>query len=72
MNSNVNESVEFITDDDNNQTANEELVAVISAAIAVMLDDGTQPFKIKKIKRIPTSTPKWNQVGRREQLLNRR
>ncbi len=58
--------------DDNIQTSDNELVAVISAAIAVMLDDGEQPFKIKSIRQIPASTPKWNQAGRREQLLNRR
>ncbi len=58
--------------DDNSQIADDELVAVISAAIASMLDDYEQPFKIKSIKHIPASTPKWNQIGRREQLLNRR
>ncbi|HHW70145.1 MAG TPA: OadG family protein [Clostridiales bacterium] len=63
----VDESVE-----DSTSISNDELVAVISAAIVAMLDDGAPPFKIKNIRRIPASTPRWNQLGRKEQLLNRR
>lgn len=72
VSNNVDDSVDLIIDDNGHGTKDEELVAVISAAIAAMLDGGAQPFKIKKIRHIPASTPKWNQAGRRDQLLNRR
>lgn len=68
--SNTEEEVESSIDDNN--VNDEELAAVISAAIAMMLDNGSQPlFRIKRITQIPASTPQWNQLSRREQLLNR-
>lgn len=69
---NTDEEYETVLDDNSDQIKDEELVAAISAAIAIMLEDGNQPFRIRKIKQIPASTPKWNQVSRTEQLLNRR
>lgn len=57
---------------DEDKSDDGELVAVISAAISMMLEDGHQPFRIKKITQIPANTPRWNQASRSEQLLNRR
>lgn len=72
VDSDADEEFGTLIEDHSDQTKDEELVAAISAAIAMMLDDGNQPFKIRKITQIPASTPKWNQASRTEQLLNRR
>jgi sodium pump decarboxylase gamma subunit len=50
---------------------NEELVAVISAAIAAMLETSTCDFVVKSIRRVSAATPRWNQVGRQEQIRTR-
>lgn len=50
------------------QDAN-ELIAVITAAIAAMLDDGTA-FTVRHVRRI-SSAPAWNRAGREEQIYSR-
>ena len=49
----------------------DELVAVISAAIAAMLNIPGHDFIVKSIKRLPSTTPKWNSIGRQEQIHSR-
>lgn len=49
----------------------EELVAVIAAAIASSLGVEVPKVKIKSIKRVPQNAPAWAKVGRQEQILNR-
>ncbi len=49
---------------------NEELVAVIAAAIAASEGVSIPQVKIKTIKRMPQHTPVWAKTGREEQILN--
>ena len=49
----------------------EELVAVIAAAIAVNLGVSIPKVNIKSIKRISSTTPRWAEVGRREQTIGK-
>ncbi|MBZ4665831.1 OadG family protein [Mahella sp.] len=49
----------------------EELVAVIAAAIAASLNVSAYDLNIKSIKRVPPYTPVWNKMGRQQQLMNR-
>lgn len=49
----------------------EELVAVISAAIAASLGVSIPEVNIKSIKRVPETTPAWAAMGRREQILGK-
>lgn len=69
------QSPENNLDSSTDQVDDREIVAAISAAITMVLNSGdepfNQPFRIKKIRKLPTTTPKWNQASRTEQLLNR-
>ena len=49
----------------------EELVAVICAAIAASLDVQSQEINIKSIRRLTDSSPVWARAGRQEQVQNR-
>ncbi len=49
----------------------EELVAVISAAVAVSLGVSIPEVNIKSIKRVTENTPAWAAMGRREQILGK-
>lgn len=49
----------------------EELVAVISAAIAASLDVSLPEINIKKINRISGSSPAWSTAGIQEQLSSK-
>ena len=46
-----------------------ELIAVITAAIAAMLDDGGA-FVVRKVRRVSTA-PAWSKAGREEQIYSR-
>lgn len=46
----------------------EELVAVITAAIASSLSKPTSNIIIRNIRRVPQNTPTWAKVGRQEQF----
>ncbi|MFU0801254.1 MAG: OadG family transporter subunit [Xylanivirga thermophila] len=70
----VDEQAKLATDNNYEQEGNEneeELVAVISAAIAAMLETSTCDFVVKSIRRVPAATPRWNQVSRQEQVRTR-
>lgn len=49
---------------------NDELVAVIAAAISISTNTPIDNFYIKNIKRVPQTTPVWGKMGRQEQIYN--
>lgn len=49
----------------------EELVAVIAAAIAVSLGVSIPEVNIKSIRRMPQSTPAWSVASRQEQIFSK-
>lgn len=49
---------------------NEELVAVISAAIASIAERTGTKLVIKSIRRTPQTAPVWGSAGRMERLGN--
>lgn len=49
----------------------EELVAVIAAAVAANLGVSIPEVNIKSIRRVPQNNPVWSDMGRREQILDR-
>ncbi|NMB27831.1 MAG: OadG family protein [Tissierellia bacterium] len=49
----------------------EELVAVIAAALAVSLGVSIPEVNIKSIKRISSTASRWAEVGRREQTTGK-
>ncbi|MBU5440393.1 OadG family protein [Tissierella sp. MSJ-40] len=54
-----------------NDINDEELVAVIAAAIASSLGVSIPEVNIKSIKRMPQTTPAWAETGRREQMFGK-
>ncbi len=71
MTSNVKqESVSNVEDDYSDNMEEEELVAVLTAAIAANLNQSTYNLKIKSIRRIDKTSPVWNAVSRKEQIEN--
>ena len=53
------------------QTDDDEIIAVISAAIAASLNRSTNEVIVRSIRRVPSVAPVWNQVARQE-LTTRR
>lgn len=49
----------------------EELIAVISAAIAASLNTSMENFKVTNIRRLSDSTPTWGKIGRSD-VMNAR
>ncbi|MCM8900857.1 OadG family protein [Caldicoprobacter algeriensis] len=49
----------------------EELIAVIAAAVAASLHRSTHDIVVRSIRRVPSITPIWNRVGRQEQIATR-
>lgn len=49
----------------------EELVAVIAAAIAASLGVSIPEVNIKSIRRVPQNTPAWASAGRQEQIFGK-
>ena len=50
------------------ETDDEELVAIIAAAIAASMGVGIPQLNIKSIRRIPQTTPAWGLASRQEQI----
>ncbi len=46
------------------------LIAVISAAIAAMMEDSNTGFVVRRVRRI-SNTPAWSKSGREEQVYSR-
>lgn len=49
----------------------EELIAVITAAVAASLNRSTHSIVVRSVTRIPGSSPVWNQAGRYEQIASK-
>lgn len=49
----------------------DELIAVLTAAIAASLNQSTYNLKIKSFRRIGQTSPVWNTVSRKEQIENK-
>lgn len=56
---------------ENDTTNDEELVAVIAAAVAASLGVSIPEVNIKSIRRIPQSSPTWAIAGRQEQIYSK-
>ena len=54
-----------------NEVDDEELVAVIAAAIAASMGVGIPQLNIKSIKRVPQTGPAWGIAGRQEQIAGK-
>ena len=61
------EDIEAITE----ETNNEELVAVITAAIAASLQTTTHNIVVRNITRVTDVTPSWGKTGRIEVMNSR-
>ncbi len=48
----------------------DELIAVLTAAVAASLNTSTYNLRIKSFRRIGQNAPAWNAVARKEQLEN--
>ena len=53
------------------QVNEEELIAVITAAVAASLNTSTYNLQIKSYRRIEDKKPAWNKAGLRETINNR-
>lgn len=53
------------------ETDEEELIAVITAAIAASLNRSTHDIVVRSVKRIPYNSPVWNIAGRNQQIVER-
>lgn len=65
--SNIMES-KVVEKEEVSKTDDEELVAVIAAAVAANLGVSVPQIRIKEIKRVYQNTPLWAETGRREQI----
>lgn len=63
------EKQEIIEKDEHSN--DEELVAVIAAAIAANMGVDISNVKIKSIRMVSQNTSVWSKVGREEQIFNR-
>lgn len=50
--------------------ADDELIAVITAAIAAMMDGDNSGFVVRRVRRV-SNTPAWSKSGREEQVYSR-
>lgn len=46
----------------------EELIAVISAAVAASLNTSIHNIVVRNVVRVPNTSPAWNNAGRQEQM----
>lgn len=53
------------------ETDEEELIAVLTAAVAASLNTSTYNLKIKSYRRIDNKMPAWNKAGVNETINNR-
>lgn len=67
----ANEDFAKIEDETISQEDEEELVAVITAAIAASLNRSTHDIVVRSVKRVPNNTPAWNRAGRSQQISGR-
>jgi sodium pump decarboxylase gamma subunit len=65
-----NKPVEKEEDIMEDETDNDELIAILTAAVASCLNTSTYNLKIKSFKRIKDTAPAWNRISRTEQVSN--
>lgn len=71
-NSKKKDEIEQETVNEVKQTSsNDELIAVLTAAIAASLNTSTYNLKIKSYRRIENNKPAWNKAGINETINNR-
>jgi sodium pump decarboxylase gamma subunit len=58
-------------DEDNEDLDEDELIAVLTAAVASSLNQSTYNLNIRSFRRIDQNSPVWNTVSRKEQIANR-
>ena len=56
---------------ENNVVNEEELIAVLTAAVAASLNTSTYNLQIKSYRRVGNSKPSWNRAGVTETINNR-
>jgi len=61
---------QLMTNDVSENGLDDEIAAVIAAAIATTLNQPVHRFLVRSITRISPNTPSWNREGRREQIMN--
>jgi len=67
-----NSEKEFIIENCTSNISDNELIAVITAAITASLNDSFENgFRVKSFRRIPQSNSLWNTVARNEQVLGK-
>lgn len=49
----------------------EELIAVLTAAVANYMNVNVQDLVVKTYKRVQDNIPAWSRAGRKEQIINR-
>lgn len=64
---NINTNVAY-SNNENFEEDEEELVAVITAALAASLSKPVSDIRIKKIRRVNSNTSTWLKAGRLEQI----
>ena len=52
------------------ETDDDELIAVLTAAVAASLNTSTYNLRIKSFRRIVQNAPAWNAAARKEQIEN--
>ncbi len=62
----VNETIEV-----KDETDEEELIAILTAAVAASLNTSTYNLQIKSYRRVEDRRPSWNKAGLRETISNR-
>ena len=65
----VNEPVITEAVSEVNYTDDSELIAVISAAVASIMNQSVADINIQTIRRVPQNTIAWADMGRKEQML---
>jgi sodium pump decarboxylase gamma subunit len=68
MPSNIKEELVPVTKSEIDQ---EELVAVISAAVAASMGLNIPDIRISSISRVPQQTTAWREIGKQEQLFGK-
>lgn len=64
-------SPEILETEEDSIKNDEELVAVISAAVAASLGVSVPQINIKNIKRVNNDSPAWSRAGRQEQVYSK-
>ena len=50
-------------------TEEDDIIAVLTAAVAAMLDKPASGLQIKSYRRVDSSTPVWNKIARQDNLV---